>query len=493
MKKFMITSILIALVTTGTTLLAQNEQVEYLGLPGDNLNLYAVMKLFQESETLEGFERRLNERDSRINNLDLNGDNMVDYIMVSDNIYGDVHNIVLQVAVNAREIQDVAVFTVQRFSNGQVQIQLTGDEELYGRNYIIEPIFDDSRNETANPGYLGNNVEVNGQRVVVTRTSMIEIAAWPVVRFIFLPDYRYWHSSWRWGYYPPYWNPWQPYYWHYYYGYHHNWYPHYYSHYRHWNQHRYSHWNDYYYVGRHSHSPFVSAGIRNGRYKDTYSRPEMRKAGEAMYARTQQNQDGRRYSAGNNSGRRSGSQASMGNRSIGTYPYATSTRRSSSTMTGRSSTNPSAGQNAGTTTRRSSSTVTTRPATSPSAGQSTSTTRRSTSTVTTRPATSPSAGQSTSTTRRSSSTVTTRSATSPSAGQSTSTTRRSSSTVTTRPASNPSARQSTGTTRPSGRPSTTNASSSSRRSSGSSNSGTTINENKRNESSGSSQTTRRAR
>ena len=83
---------------------------------------------------------------------------MVDYIMVTDYVDGDVHTIVLQVAVNQRENQDVAVFTVQRFNNGQVQIQLTGDESLYGRNYIIEPIYDDGNNgQTPNPGYTGRN------------------------------------------------------------------------------------------------------------------------------------------------------------------------------------------------------------------------------------------------------------------------------------------------------------------------------------------------
>ena len=34
---------------------------EYLGLAGDNLNLYAVMNMFEESEKLEGFERSLND------------------------------------------------------------------------------------------------------------------------------------------------------------------------------------------------------------------------------------------------------------------------------------------------------------------------------------------------------------------------------------------------------------------------------------------------
>jgi len=52
--------------------MAQEQNDNYLGLPGDNLNLYAVMTLFQESKTLEEFERSLNDENSRINNLDLN-------------------------------------------------------------------------------------------------------------------------------------------------------------------------------------------------------------------------------------------------------------------------------------------------------------------------------------------------------------------------------------------------------------------------------------
>ena len=43
-----------------------------LGLPGDNLNLYAVLDLFQGSKTFEIFEQKLNEKKSKINNLDLN-------------------------------------------------------------------------------------------------------------------------------------------------------------------------------------------------------------------------------------------------------------------------------------------------------------------------------------------------------------------------------------------------------------------------------------
>jgi len=251
MKKLILTSILIALLTAGTALKAQERNEDYLGLPGDNLNLYAVMKLFQESKTLEEFEKNLNDENSRINNLDLNGDNYIDYIRVFDDVDGNVHNIVLQVAINARENQDVAVFTVQRYENGNVEIQLVGDEDLYGRNYIVEPIFDDSVNgPTPNPGYTGNVAMINGQNVTVIRTTRVEIAAWPLIRFIYLPGYTVWRSSWYWGYYPSYWRPWSPFYWHHYYGYHHNYYDYYYGHYRIWNTHRYNRWNDYYYSSR---------------------------------------------------------------------------------------------------------------------------------------------------------------------------------------------------------------------------------------------------
>src|SRR5512139_2158312 len=124
MKKLIITSILALLVSAGSALMAQDYPEEYLGLPGDNLNLYAVMKLFQESETLEAFERDLNDEKSKINNLDLNGDNLVDYITVTDYVDGNVHTIALRTALNKKETQDVAVFTVQQFKDGSVQIQL---------------------------------------------------------------------------------------------------------------------------------------------------------------------------------------------------------------------------------------------------------------------------------------------------------------------------------------------------------------------------------
>jgi hypothetical protein len=381
MKKFMITAILLALFTTGATLMAQNNREEYLGLPGDNLNLYAVMKLFQQSKTLEEFERNLNDPNNNINNLDLNGDNMVDYIKVFDDPDGDVHNIVLQVAVGPKENQDVAVFTVQRFNNGQVQIQLTGDEELYGKNYIIEPIFDNETGGTPNPGYTGSNI-------TYIRTTPVEIATWPVVRFIYLPSYSVWHSSWYWGYYPNYWHPWRPFSWHYYYGYHYNWNRDYYEHYRRWDYHRYTRWNDFYYTGRRSYSPDVYHRIESGNYKSTYSHPDQRREGEAQFAK--QHPDQYRKESVTNTSRRGDNNSRItvqpnGNRGINgnngnNVNNGNSSRRNSTNVNNRS-VNNAPGVKSNDNTRKSSTTVTNRTVVTHPENHGEATTRRSTTTV----------------------------------------------------------------------------------------------------------------
>jgi len=386
MKKLIITSILALLITGWSALGAQDWPDEYLGLPGDNLNLYAVMKLFQESETLEGFERSLNDENSRINNLDLNGDNMVDYITISDYVDGNVHNIVLRVLLTQNESQDVAVFTVEQFRNGEVQIQLIGDEALYGRNYIIEPIYA----ETPNPGYMGTSV--NRANVTVVTTSYYDIAAWPMIRYIYHPSYVVWHSSWYWGYYPSYWNPWRSYYWHFYYGYHYNWYSYYYMHYRHWNHFRYKRYNNFYCSRIRTYSPIVEVNINKGRYRSTYSRPEQRRDGEALYASTR---DSRRTN--DSTADRYGRNSSQGQSTA-------TTRRATTTTTQRTVAKPSASRNASTSaTRRTRTTAAGKSTANRSATNSSVTTRRATTTAT----------QSTAATRSKSSAVSGRSASRP--------------------------------------------------------------------------------
>jgi hypothetical protein len=278
MKKAPLLFSFILLLISSFTIANAQDSIEKLNLPGDNLNLYAVLKIFQESPTLESFEKSLNDPDSKVNNLDLNNDNEIDYIKVIDHIDGDVHNIVLQDITSNSENQDVAVVVVQKLKDNQVQIQIIGDEDLYGKNYIVEPNFEaddlDSKS-TPNPGYTpgGNKV------IVVERTSKRAIYDWPIVRVIYLPNYVVWASPWYWGYYPVYWHPWRPYFWHEYYGWHYHWNYYYYAHFRRWKYCRYNRWNSFYYGSIRIKSPYFYKIKRQGVFVKTYTRPDLMSKG----------------------------------------------------------------------------------------------------------------------------------------------------------------------------------------------------------------------
>ncbi len=291
MKNLIITSILALLVASATTVRAQDYREEYLGLPGDNLNLYAVMDLFRNSKTLEGFERSLNDPKSRINNLDLNRDNFVDYITVSDYIDRKVHTIVLRAVLGRKEYQDVAVFTVQKLRRNKVIIQLIGDEALYGRNYIIEPVY----SKKFRHGYYGDPMYADN--VSIINNYYYDVFEWPVIVYIYRPHYHGWYSTWYWGYYPAYWDPWRPSYWDYYYGYHSCWNHHYDTYYHHRDHNRYDRYNDFYYHGIRQQSDQVHRRIAESNYKETYSRPELRREGTALYTTTHEARNSERRRA----------------------------------------------------------------------------------------------------------------------------------------------------------------------------------------------------
>ena len=234
MKKTLLISIIIGSSVFCYSVFSQNNQpTGTLGLPGDNLNLYGVLSLFQSSATLEEFEQKLNAEDSKINNLDLDGDGKTDYIKVFDNVNGNAHAIVLQDVVNEKESQDVAVREVEKDKNNQIQIQVIGDEQLYGKDYIIEPA-----NNTPNPGYSGNentNGANEGKTTVVNNNYYnttnyagngagvaYAVGTWSIIHFIFAPSYVMYISPFRWGFYPTYWHPWHPIFYNDYYGHWHN-------------------------------------------------------------------------------------------------------------------------------------------------------------------------------------------------------------------------------------------------------------------------------
>jgi hypothetical protein len=188
-----------------------------LGLPGDNLDLYAVLELFKKSENPGEFEKALNKEDNKINNLDLNSDNEIDYIKVIDHTEKDAHALVLQVDINEKETQDVAVIEIEKKGNEIANLQIIGDEELYGKDYIIEPAEE-----------LQTQTPVSSQNKT-SATVVVNVWGWPIVPHLYRPSYVVWISPWAWHAYPVWWRPWRPVYWTVYHPY---WYPHHAYHHR---------------------------------------------------------------------------------------------------------------------------------------------------------------------------------------------------------------------------------------------------------------------
>ncbi|HET7733941.1 MAG TPA: hypothetical protein VFK73_08900, partial [Paludibacter sp.] len=117
------------------TVEAQNSDIS------NNLDLQAVASTFGESRDLEDFERRLNDYDSQISNLDLNNDGEVDYLRVIENMENNVHVVVIQAVLDRDVFQDVATIVVERRQNRRTVVQIIGDPYLYGNDYIIEPVY----------------------------------------------------------------------------------------------------------------------------------------------------------------------------------------------------------------------------------------------------------------------------------------------------------------------------------------------------------------
>ncbi|MGC3947699.1 MAG: hypothetical protein QM762_24885 [Chryseolinea sp.] len=163
------------------------------GLPGDNFSLEGALDLFKESSSPEDFEKRLNTENNKVNNLDLNDDGETDYIRVVDKSESDAHAFILQAVVSESESQDVAVVELEKSGNDGATAQIVGDEDIYGHQTIVEP----TQSVATNAGTSSKTVVVN-------------VVTWPMVRYVYAPGYRVWVSPWRWRVYPAYWRPWRP-------------------------------------------------------------------------------------------------------------------------------------------------------------------------------------------------------------------------------------------------------------------------------------------
>jgi hypothetical protein len=201
MKIRFLTILIIGISLSGLTAFSQTETASgELGLPGDNLDLYAVLDLFQKSKTIEDFEKSLNDEKTKINNLDLNDDKKVDFIKVETKKDGDDFTFILRDPISKTETQDVAVILVSKDKNKKISLQIVGDKDLYGKDYIVEPSPKGSGGVTANPAYTGAD-PVTVSVPASTTTVIVEQA--PIVQYVYSPAYVPYYPPYYYGYYPP--------------------------------------------------------------------------------------------------------------------------------------------------------------------------------------------------------------------------------------------------------------------------------------------------
>ena len=201
MKKGFLSFLILAMGLISQPVFSQDtDTTALLGLPGDNLDLYAVLTLFQKSKTIEAFEKSLNDEKTGINNLDLDLDKKVDFIKVTttrDKKDSNAFAFKLQVDVSKTETQDVAIILVSKDKKGNISLQMVGDEDLYGKDYVIEPKGNSA--VTANPGYTGPDPVL----VSVPATTTVVVQSAPIVQYVYSPAYVPYVPPYYYGYPPP--------------------------------------------------------------------------------------------------------------------------------------------------------------------------------------------------------------------------------------------------------------------------------------------------
>jgi len=194
-------AVLLMVILGVNSIFAQNSKNN--GYISDNFSLEGALQIFKQSNSLEEFEKALNDENNNVNNLDLNNDGFIDYLTVNDYQDKNIHVIAIGTFLSDRDRQDIATIEVERKSNDVAIIQIVGDEDLFGENVFVEPYDIDERLERSKGG--PNAPEIVSSRIVVN------VWGWSIVRFIFSPRYVLWVSPYRWSYYPRWWKPWRPY------------------------------------------------------------------------------------------------------------------------------------------------------------------------------------------------------------------------------------------------------------------------------------------
>lgn len=166
------------------------------GYEGDFFSLEGAIEVFKQSHSLRDFERRINTRDTWVNNLDLDYDGRTDYIRVEHRRHGNFHAIILQIPLGRYDVQDVAVIEIEKIGRRRALLQIVGDVDLYGDEVIVEPV-------------LYEGYSYNGDYRSGYGDDYVNVFYWDAVQHILGYNYTVYVSPYRWHYYPTWWSPWR--------------------------------------------------------------------------------------------------------------------------------------------------------------------------------------------------------------------------------------------------------------------------------------------
>ncbi|MFC5049400.1 hypothetical protein ACFPK9_02035 [Rubritalea spongiae] len=162
------------------TTLTQCSRTEYVTTivqsASDGLDLKAVTDLATKSKSAEEFEKKLNTPNNKVNNLDLNEDDKVDFIKVTEIVTDSQRALSLTTEVAPGEEQELC--TIQFEKDGDAaNVETRGNSQVYGNNHYYHH-----------------------------HTGIGEILLWSYLWNAHSP----YHSSWGWNRYPSYHNSYSP-------------------------------------------------------------------------------------------------------------------------------------------------------------------------------------------------------------------------------------------------------------------------------------------
>jgi len=182
---------------------------------GEDFDLNAVIELMEKAEDLADLEKKINDEENQVNNLDLNKDEEIDVIKVVEYDEENTRLIVLQAVLSETEVQDIATIEIEKHSEDEISLQVIGDPDIYGPDYIIEPAPEESSTESKGggddfhtdpfvPDYLTAAVFVSvhrwrpiGPLFVVGRVMFVSAVGWRPAPVWFIVRRPIARSTWR--------------------------------------------------------------------------------------------------------------------------------------------------------------------------------------------------------------------------------------------------------------------------------------------------------